>query len=328
VISMQENPACPDLESPVKVVGRLLKESGLSIGVAESCTGGLIAARLTDIPGSSEYFPGGVVAYSNALKKSLLGVPPSILNLYGAVSEETAVAMARGVRELTGSHLGLAVTGIAGPDGGTGAVDMDAQVQVGPVGVGQVHPPGQVLPLFSRLAGGGGIAQLGIRLPGQQHHGPGLPQAVCQAPADSQGDVLFQGAGAGAAPGGGPETGLGSQNGAAPESGSGSGTGNTAGSITGNQNVPGTGNNSKPSGGKGSGLVFNTAEEALQFLLTKFSRAELNGFIAMAEDGITPEEKSQVKAALLSRLTAEEYQALKVIALIELEKRQHNLNIK
>ena len=136
------------------------------------------------------------------------------------------------------------------------------------------------------------------------------------------------GAGAGAAPGGGPETGLGSQNGAAPESGSGSGTGNTAGSITGNQNVPGTGNNSKPSGGKGGGLVFNTAEEALQFLLTKFSRAELNGFIAMAEDGITPEEKSQVKAALLSRLTAEEYQALKVIALIELEKRQHNLNIK
>ncbi|NLW37556.1 MAG: hypothetical protein GXY90_03170 [Peptococcaceae bacterium] len=138
------------------------------------------------------------------------------------------------------------------------------------------------------------------------------------------------GAGAGAAPGGGPETGLGSQNGAAPESGSGSGTGNTAGSITGNQNVPGTGNNSKPSGGKGKGggLVFNTAEEALQFLLTKFSRAELNGFIAMAEDGITPEEKSQVKAALLSRLTAEEYQALKVIALIELEKRQHNLNIK
>ncbi len=138
------------------------------------------------------------------------------------------------------------------------------------------------------------------------------------------------GAGAGAAPGGGPETGLGSQNGAAPESGSGSGTGNTAGSITGNQNVPGTGNNSKPSEGKGKGggLVFNTAEEALQFLLTKFSRAELNGFIAMAEDGITPEEKSQVKAALLSRLTAEEYQALKVIALIELEKRQHNLNIK
>ena len=114
---MQENPACPDLESPVKVVGRLLKESGLSIGVAESCTGGLIAARLTDIPGSSEYFPGGVVAYSNALKKSLLGVPPSILNLYGAVSEETAVAMARGVRELTGSHLGLAVTGIAGRTG-------------------------------------------------------------------------------------------------------------------------------------------------------------------------------------------------------------------
>jgi len=144
------------------------------------------------------------------------------------------------------------------------------------------------------------------------------------------------GAGAGAAPGTGQGTGLGPQSGAAtgngngPEGGSGTGTGTGAGSITGNQNVPGTGNNSKPSEGKGKGggLVFNTAEEALQFLLTKFSRAELNGFIAMAEDGITPEEKSQVKAALLSRLTAEEYQALKVIALIELEKRQHNLNIK
>ena len=144
------------------------------------------------------------------------------------------------------------------------------------------------------------------------------------------------GAGAGAAPGTGQGTGLGPQSGAAtgngngPEGGSGTCTGTGAGSITGNQNVPGTGNNSKPSEGKGKGggLVFNTAEEALQFLLTKFSRAELNGFIAMAEDGITPEEKSQVKAALLSRLTAEEYQALKVIALIELEKRQHNLNIK
>lgn len=118
---MQENPAYPDLELPVEVVGRLLKESGLSIGVAESCTGGLIAARLTDIPGSSEYFTGGVVAYSNAIKKSLLGVPPSVLNLYGAVSEETAVAMARGIRELIGSQLGLAVTGIAGPGGGTPA---------------------------------------------------------------------------------------------------------------------------------------------------------------------------------------------------------------
>lgn len=135
-------------------------------------------------------------------------------------------------------------------------------------------------------------------------------------------------------PGAGAETGIDPQNGAAPgtgnapESGSGIGTGTGADSIAGNQNVPGTGNNIKPSEGKGSGLVFNTAEEALQFLLTKFSRAELNGFIAMAEDGITTEEKNQVKAALLSRLTAEEYQALKVIALIELEKRQHNLNLK
>ena len=117
---MQENPACPGLELPVIVVGKLLKESGLSIAV-RSPARAVSAARLTDVPGSSEYFTGGVVAYSNALKKSLLGVPPSILNQYGAVSEETAVAMARGIRELTCSHLGLAVTGIAGPGGGTPA---------------------------------------------------------------------------------------------------------------------------------------------------------------------------------------------------------------
>lgn len=118
---MSENPACPELELPAKVVGNILKASGLSIGVAESCTGGLIAARLTDIPGSSDYFTGGVVAYSNDIKMSLLDVPRSTLDLYGAVSKETAVAMARGIRELTSSGLGLAVTGIAGPGGGTPA---------------------------------------------------------------------------------------------------------------------------------------------------------------------------------------------------------------
>ena len=84
-------------------------------------------------------------------------------------------------------------------EAGTGPVQMAHAGRHGPDGAhqvdaGQVHPPGQVLPLLARRAGGSRVAQVGIRFPGQQHHGPGLPQAVCQAPADSQGDVLFQGA--------------------------------------------------------------------------------------------------------------------------------------
>lgn len=101
------------------VAARLLMQKGMLISVAESCTGGLIAARLTDIPGSSDYFMGGVVAYSNELKQSLLGVAPELIEQHGAVSKQTAIAMAEGVRDLTGTNLGLAVTGIAGPDGGT-----------------------------------------------------------------------------------------------------------------------------------------------------------------------------------------------------------------
>lgn len=103
------------------VVGKLLLETGLSIAVAESCTGGLIAARLTDIPGSSGYLKGGVVAYSNEMKNKILGVPSDTIDRYGAVSKQTAVAMAEGVRVLAGSNLGLAVTGIAGPGGGSPA---------------------------------------------------------------------------------------------------------------------------------------------------------------------------------------------------------------
>lgn len=102
-----------------ELVGKFLLERGLSIGVAESCTGGLIAARLTDIPGSSAYFKGGVVSYSNEMKNQVLGVDIEILKKFGAVSRETAGAMAAGVRAGTGADLGLAVTGIAGPAGGT-----------------------------------------------------------------------------------------------------------------------------------------------------------------------------------------------------------------
>jgi len=101
------------------VVGRLLREQGASIAVAESCTGGLIAHRITEIPGSSAYFLQGIVAYSNQAKERLLGVSHSTLERFGPVSEETAQQMAQGVREQGKATLGLAATGIAGPTGGS-----------------------------------------------------------------------------------------------------------------------------------------------------------------------------------------------------------------
>lgn len=101
-----------------KIAG-LLRGSGLTLAVAESCSGGLIAKRITDIPGSSEYFLLGAVTYANSAKERVLGVPKELLEKYGAVSSEVAAAMAKGVRALAASHIGLATTGIAGPDGGT-----------------------------------------------------------------------------------------------------------------------------------------------------------------------------------------------------------------
>jgi PncC family amidohydrolase len=90
-----------------------------TLATAESCTGGLLGAALTSLPGSSVWYLGGVVAYANFLKTGLLGVPPDILAAHGAVSPETARAMAAGAREKTGADFALAVTGIAGPAGGT-----------------------------------------------------------------------------------------------------------------------------------------------------------------------------------------------------------------
>jgi nicotinamide-nucleotide amidase len=101
------------------VVGQMLAERGMTIAVAESCTGGLIAKRITDNPGSSAYFAGGVVAYSNAAKLELLGVPSAVLEEHGAVSDLVVRAMAEGVRERFGVDIGIATTGISGPDGGT-----------------------------------------------------------------------------------------------------------------------------------------------------------------------------------------------------------------
>ena len=101
------------------VVGRLLKDRGWRLAAAESCTGGLVLKRLTDFAGSSDYVEGGVVSYSNAMKTSLLGVAPQVIDAEGAVSETVAAQMAAGVRKMTGAHIGIGITGIAGPGGGS-----------------------------------------------------------------------------------------------------------------------------------------------------------------------------------------------------------------
>jgi nicotinamide-nucleotide amidase len=108
-----------DNETMEQVLGKILTKRGLTISTAESCTGGLISRRLTEVPGSSKYFLEGVVSYSNEAKIRLLNIPSKTIEMHGAVSAETAEAMAKGMREVSGSDVALSVTGIAGPDGGT-----------------------------------------------------------------------------------------------------------------------------------------------------------------------------------------------------------------
>jgi nicotinamide-nucleotide amidase len=120
-----------------EMVGRLLQENGLTLAVAESLTGGLIGHRLTNVPGSSDYFLGGVVSYSNEAKMDLLRVPAEVMAESGAVSAEAARAMARGVKEVFHAALGLAVTGIAGPSGGS------AEKPVGTVYFALATPQGE-----------------------------------------------------------------------------------------------------------------------------------------------------------------------------------------
>jgi nicotinamide-nucleotide amidase len=110
-----------DGSSLAATVVRLARESGARISCAESCTGGLVAGALTDVPGASDVFSGGVVAYANETKSEVLGVPADTISRYGAVSEETARAMAEGALRIPGATLSVATTGIAGPDGGTDA---------------------------------------------------------------------------------------------------------------------------------------------------------------------------------------------------------------
>ena len=105
-----------DVDSLEAVASRLLRERSLTLSAAESCTGGLIAKRMTDLPGASTVFRGGVVSYTNDVKAGVLGVPEDLLKEYGAVSEPVARAMAEGCRKLCGSDLAVSVTGVAGPD--------------------------------------------------------------------------------------------------------------------------------------------------------------------------------------------------------------------
>jgi PncC family amidohydrolase len=102
-----------------RVLGRVLLKRGLTLAVAESCTGGLVGDRLTNVAGSSRYFRGGVIAYSDGVKKKLLGVKEQTLRKWGAVSEQTVREMATGVCSRLGADVGVAVSGIAGPGGGT-----------------------------------------------------------------------------------------------------------------------------------------------------------------------------------------------------------------
>lgn len=125
-----------NVESLEAVVVAQLRRQGRTLAAAESCTGGLIAKRLTDIPGASAAFLGGVVSYTNGVKSGVLGVSPELLDTYGAVSEPVARAMAEGVRRLTGADLAVSVTGVAGPD------KDDRGNDVGTVFVGLSTPEG------------------------------------------------------------------------------------------------------------------------------------------------------------------------------------------
>ena len=116
-----------------EIVLDLCRERGLTLATAESCTGGMVAARLTEVPGASDVFVGSVVAYANSVKASELGVSQEVLDLHGAVSAEAAAAMAHGVRARLGADVGVAVTGVAGPEGGTAEK---------PVGLVFVHAAG------------------------------------------------------------------------------------------------------------------------------------------------------------------------------------------
>jgi nicotinamide-nucleotide amidase len=135
-----------DEETIELVVGRLLRERGLMVSVAESCTGGLLGHRFTSVPGASRYFERGVLVYSNEAKHELIGVPEALLRAHGAVSAPVAEAMVTGVARVGHSDCGLAITGVAGPDGGS------PDKPVGTVFIGALWP-GEVVVRRFRFPG-------------------------------------------------------------------------------------------------------------------------------------------------------------------------------
>lgn len=138
--------ADPELRALAERLQGVCLGRGLTVAVAESCTGGLVAAAITAVPGSSGYFLGGVVSYADAAKAALLDVPEAALRAHGAVSAQVAMAMAAGARARFGATLAASVTGVAGPDGGT------AEKPVGLTYVGVVGPGS---PAVHRYAWGG-----------------------------------------------------------------------------------------------------------------------------------------------------------------------------
>lgn len=131
------------MDQPLELVlGQLLRARGLKLATAESCTGGLIADKITDVPGSSEYFIGGFVSYAYEAKVATLGVSWDTLHKFGAVSRETALEMARGARTVLGADIALSVSGIAGPGGGL------PEKPVGTTWIGLVTPEGEQAEVF------------------------------------------------------------------------------------------------------------------------------------------------------------------------------------
>ena len=168
-----------DERTTAELVLELLRARNLTLATAESCTGGLVAARLTDVPGSSDVFVGSVVAYSNDVKLAQLGVPATVLAEHGAVSEQAAAAMAHGARSRLGADVAVAVTGIAGPGGGTdekpvGLVLLHA---VGPAG--RARPPAR----FSRRPGNDPPAGRGGRSASRAPNCHGAVTDTAQLPA-------------------------------------------------------------------------------------------------------------------------------------------------
>ena len=144
-------------DTMIGLVSENLKRRGLTIATAESCTGGMLGAVLTQEPGSSDFFLGGVVSYSNTLKEKFLGVKPHTLETFGAVSAETALEMAGGIREYANSDLGVSITGIAGPGGGS------QEKPVGLVYIGLATPDGIEACKFQFHGGRDSVRQLSVQ---------------------------------------------------------------------------------------------------------------------------------------------------------------------